>query len=123
MAPGGNCGYGVKMVGHSSPSMLSDLVSPTTPTISATRVPAARSIASRPPTAPPPGQKRRASVWLTTATGADCAVSESVTARPAKRGIPMATKYPGVMERERSEEHTSELQSLRHLVCRLLLEK
>src|SRR5258705_2881076 len=31
----------------------------------------------------------------------------------------------GVRERagERSEEHTSELQSLRHLVCRLLLEK
>src|SRR5436853_4083616 len=26
-------------------------------------------------------------------------------------------------EGERSEEHTSELQSLRHLVCRLLLEK
>src|SRR5258705_7520040 len=26
-------------------------------------------------------------------------------------------------EDERSEEHTSELQSLRHLVCRLLLEK
>src|SRR5258705_1604160 len=30
--------------------------------------------------------------------------------------LPMVT-------RERSEEHTSELQSLRHLVCRLLLEK
>src|ERR1035438_10676273 len=31
----------------------------------------------------------------------------------------------GLVERpeERSEEHTSELQSLRHLVCRLLLEK
>src|SRR5262245_65031880 len=28
-----------------------------------------------------------------------------------------------VHERARSEEHTSELQSLRHLVCRLLLEK
>src|SRR5262245_64933548 len=28
-----------------------------------------------------------------------------------------------VAERRRSEEHTSELQSLRHLVCRLLLEK
>src|ERR1039458_10458118 len=28
-----------------------------------------------------------------------------------------------VMIDERSEEHTSELQSLRHLVCRLLLEK
>src|ERR1035441_6544330 len=27
------------------------------------------------------------------------------------------------MDTERSEEHTSELQSLRHLVCRLLLEK
>src|SRR5262245_63919321 len=27
------------------------------------------------------------------------------------------------VERHRSEEHTSELQSLRHLVCRLLLEK
>src|SRR5438045_3839182 len=30
---------------------------------------------------------------------------------------------PGDLGRERSEEHTSELQSLRHLVCRLLLEK
>src|SRR5438045_5021168 len=28
-----------------------------------------------------------------------------------------------VAEAKRSEEHTSELQSLRHLVCRLLLEK
>src|SRR5262245_62907065 len=30
--------------------------------------------------------------------------------------VPLATSF-------RSEEHTSELQSLRHLVCRLLLEK
>src|SRR5205814_10413483 len=29
----------------------------------------------------------------------------------------------GPVDRLRSEEHTSELQSLRHLVCRLLLEK
>src|SRR5262245_64296324 len=29
----------------------------------------------------------------------------------------------GVSRKRRSEEHTSELQSLRHLVCRLLLEK
>src|SRR5258705_12128132 len=29
----------------------------------------------------------------------------------------------GVYNPKRSEEHTSELQSLRHLVCRLLLEK
>src|SRR5258708_16598008 len=30
---------------------------------------------------------------------------------------------PDFLERERSEEHTSELQSPDHLVCRLLLEK
>src|SRR5258705_9549932 len=33
-------------------------------------------------------------------------------------GLPAVVEY-----RTRSEEHTSELQSLRHLVCRLLLEK
>src|ERR1035438_375963 len=32
-------------------------------------------------------------------------------------------QYPYVAGSTRSEEHTSELQSLRHLVCRLLLEK
>src|SRR5438045_6640809 len=31
--------------------------------------------------------------------------------------------YPAEIAGPRSEEHTSELQSLRHLVCRLLLEK
>src|SRR5947199_1074242 len=43
----------------------------------------------------------------------------------------LADQEPGLSDRargdrdgvERSEEHTSELQSLRHLVCRLLLEK
>src|ERR1035441_5300756 len=39
----------------------------------------------------------------------------------------MTTSYsptnPGARPANRSEEHTSELQSLRHLVCRLLLEK
>src|SRR5258705_5400684 len=38
---------------------------------------------------------------------------------PAARGRHRA-RWSGSM---RSEEHTSELQSLRHLVCRLLLEK
>src|ERR1035441_147578 len=33
------------------------------------------------------------------------------------------SNLPQVPARMRSEEHTSELQSLRHLVCRLLLEK
>src|SRR5262245_63087797 len=35
----------------------------------------------------------------------------------------VATWSPGNSGGPRSEEHTSELQSLRHLVCRLLLEK
>src|SRR5262245_3396286 len=39
-------------------------------------------------------------------------------------GQPLDGKVAGdVIVRQRSEEHTSELQSLRHLVCRLLLEK
>src|SRR5205814_3372034 len=40
--------------------------------------------------------------------------------------VPMMTMLPVLLLRgkqNRSEEHTSELQSLRHLVCRLLLEK
>src|SRR5262245_64765828 len=41
-------------------------------------------------------------------------------ALPAKRG---GTLRVGNLKPARSEEHTSELQSLRHLVCRLLLEK
>src|ERR1035441_1052638 len=51
----------------------------------------------------------------------------------AKKGTKMAAKWspargairsePFPLLRSRSEEHTSELQSLRHLVCRLLLEK
>src|SRR5258708_32909941 len=37
-----------------------------------------------------------------------------------RRPVPIAGPYPGA---GRSEEHTSELQSPDHLVCRLLLEK
>src|SRR2546425_5692814 len=33
------------------------------------------------------------------------------------------TLLPSVLDHDRSEEHTSELQSLAYLVCRLLLEK
>src|ERR1039458_10684514 len=36
---------------------------------------------------------------------------------------PLVADGTGVIRAFRSEEHTSELQSLRHLVCRLLLEK
>src|SRR5437899_9752376 len=38
-------------------------------------------------------------------------------------GSPRGLAGARVARRPRSEEHTSELQSLRHLVCRLLLEK
>src|SRR5205814_2931545 len=38
--------------------------------------------------------------------------------------LPLSSPYyPAEVPEYRSEEHTSELQSLRHLVCRLLLEK
>src|SRR5262245_63968183 len=42
----------------------------------------------------------------------------------AKAGTdPAAVAFDAIDAAIRSEEHTSELQSLRHLVCRLLLEK
>src|SRR5437899_9738226 len=48
----------------------------------------------------------------------------SEPARPASHPpSPNAEIHDGKVKEERSEEHTSELQSLRHLVCRLLLEK
>src|SRR5258705_1442446 len=40
-----------------------------------------------------------------------------------RRAGPRAENHRRVVDAIRSEEHTSELQSLRHLVCRLLLEK
>src|SRR2546422_5247881 len=42
--------------------------------------------------------------------------------REDRRGAPRHRRH-GVGRRRRSEEHTSELQSRLHLVCRLLLEK
>src|SRR5689334_24189852 len=41
--------------------------------------------------------------------------------RPVREAVGRAAQTPG--RRPRSEEHTSELQSQFHLVCRLLLEK
>src|SRR5258705_4801953 len=48
-----------------------------------------------------------------------CGVDLAGDAVAIERGQPHASRR----EQHRSEEHTSELQSLRHLVCRLLLEK
>src|SRR2546429_4604596 len=41
----------------------------------------------------------------------------------SSRGPPSPTPPPSTTRSRRSEEHTSELQSRLHLVCRLLLEK
>src|SRR2546422_1411215 len=45
------------------------------------------------------------------------------TALVAEGGRKCPRAHPKKMSRARSEEHTSELQSRLHLVCRLLLEK
>src|SRR5205823_13663592 len=57
--------------------------------------------------------------------------SESLERCPPRRGAPKplgaastrVPQSPSRLDRGRSEEHTSELQSLAYLVCRLLLEK
>src|SRR5437899_4511763 len=50
-------------------------------------------------------------------------VTEEMVAGLHERRFDLALITLPVPEDNRSEEHTSELQSLRHLVCRLLLEK
>src|SRR5690349_22711703 len=49
--------------------------------------------------------------------------SEHVTQRPRERQADAAVHPAAAARALRSEEHTSELQSRRDLVCRLLLEK
>ena len=55
------------------------------------------------------------------------AIGSAVSAEDARMAIDFALKYNDRVDllvlRPRSEEHTSELQSRRNLVCRLLLEK
>src|ERR1039458_6889365 len=46
----------------------------------------------------------------------------SIPASEVMRSMAMVAGGTGSGKTRRSEEHTSELQSLRHLVCRLLLE-
>src|SRR2546422_8395300 len=48
---------------------------------------------------------------------------ESDSTRAGMRPSPRSHEQMCLKERSRSEEHTSELQSRLHLVCRLLLEK
>src|SRR5262245_64157264 len=61
-----------------------------------------------------------------TATATSCTTScpaPPAIARPCSAFIATAAPATAPATDPRSEEHTSELQSLRHLVCRLLLEK
>src|ERR1035441_964315 len=52
-----------------------------------------------------------------------CSATPPKTAAPKTMKSAPVHKCPVPKAARRSEEHTSELQSLRHLVCRLLLEK
>src|SRR5262245_20707045 len=76
--------------------------------------------------APPAGSSTSVDVLGTATFGAvTAAVADSVS--QATRAS-LVTQYNQIITQitttaQRSEEHTSELQSLRHLVCRLLLEK
>src|SRR5205814_5956593 len=60
---------------------------------------------------------RRSSDLVTTTPR--CATRRS----PSGASSVASASDPPTLEASRSEEHTSELQSLRHVVCRLLLEK
>src|SRR5471030_1309442 len=72
-----------------------------------------------------PPRLRPTSNAMTEAAGADGLEGVVAAAKQAPgRGLPPVHLWNPVHCGEiRSEEHTSELQSLRHLVCRLLLEK
>src|SRR5437899_8841722 len=70
----------------------------------------------------------RFAAWLTRRSRRGLTAYASASANPAASARVSATArqrflQKSVVCRTRSEEHTSELQSLRHLVCRLLLEK
>src|ERR1035438_10662367 len=78
---------------------------------------------------PSPVKYRRATVaaaqaMVSTAGDEAASVQTDSSADAAFDPDPNAPQQPNAKaSQSRSEEHTSELQSLRHLVCRLLLEK
>src|ERR1039458_10628536 len=60
---------------------------------------------------------------VTGAPAYDPAVMLKIVLLAYSRGMVSSRAIERACRENRSEEHTSELQSLRHLVCRLLLEK
>src|SRR3712207_6958064 len=65
-----------------------------------------------------PSARGRETLAATTVTSAPRLAASAATANPIRPDERLPTKRT-----ERSEEHTSELQSRQYLVCRLLLEK
>src|SRR5687767_15650728 len=61
----------------------------------------------------------RSSTWTSSGTSPGAATKRPTPKRPSRR---LTSTWAGSTI-SRSEEHTSELQSLAYLVCRLLLEK
>src|SRR5262249_56679155 len=61
-------------------------------------------------------------LWADAGAGA-CPVGYGTPGLVLERPRPRAPRHGPARRRRRSEEHTSELQSLTNLVCRLLLEK
>src|SRR5205814_9549396 len=71
-----------------------------------------------------PGATRSATRCCATWPASSAGWAPSPASRPATAARNSRSSSPARMAAPpRSEEHTSELQSLRHLVCRLLLEK
>src|SRR5207253_3436726 len=76
-----------------------------------------------------PSRRAARDVNATTAANATAKTTAHVAASATRSGVPVAssrsvTRPPAIAPAPaRSEEHTSELQSRGHLVCRLLLEK
>src|ERR1039458_2624285 len=76
-------------------------------------IPLARALSRQ----PPPASAVMAIIGVWRPGGSRLRISVAASC-PFIKGI-----WQSINTRSRSEEHTSELQSLRHLVCRLLLEK
>src|SRR3989442_2329941 len=61
--------------------------------------------------------------WTVVSCHQSCSRTSRAPRARTKRAKPSGTSHVARFVRARSEEHTSELQSRPHLVCRLLLEK
>src|SRR2546425_7690276 len=68
-------------------------------------------------------RRQRAARVCVARTAVSRAADQAGTAAAGERARAVLSRPPARAARIRSEEHTSELQSLAYLVCRLLLEK